>query len=693
MAHKTLIDGTSYSIKTGKTLIDGTVFSINGGKTLIYGTAYGVSFGGGVATVTITGSNNYAHVVIDGVTYNFATELVVPVGTVITCVTKNSNYGGSIEYNFESVATGNGAQYEFVVTSNTTIKFGTKDPSGYGYALYGTITIADENAPPVATITITKTGSGQPNAGPYVSVNGTSYTTAGTVSVPIGTVVKCLAPWGKAYNSSTYYGGTITMNGEVIAERGSTSPTVYEFVLTNDIDIALTLQMYQTSQTGGIGYAGNIAITGSVAVNKILTNIAITTPPSKTTYAPGDNFDKTGMVVTATYDDGSTEVISSYTISNGSKMPAGQTSVTISYTYNGATKTAVQYIEVIKVFVVLNTDGSMVVYKRGTIPSSGEVYNDKTVSTVYDWAESSSSTPWKGNKDVVSVAFADKITPNTCSEWFYNCNNLVEVSVENLDISKVTDTSKMFSYCYKLATILGLDKLDTSNIINMSGMFQSCNSLTSLNLSNWVISNVTNMSSMFTYCNSLTSLDLSDWNTSKVTSMDGMFTYCSSLTSLDLSNWNTSNVTNMSGMFQSCNSLTSLNLSNFNTSNVTSMSSMFAYCNSLTSLDLSDWNTSKVTSMSSMFSDCDTMIILDVSSFDTQKVTRMGGMFQSCDKLTTIYASDMFSTDAVIADTAMFEASYELVGGAGTIYNSSKTGSTYARIDGGEASPGYFTAK
>ena len=46
-----------------------------------------------------------------------------------------------------------------------------------------------------------------------------------------------------------------------------------------------------------------------------------------------------------------------------------------------------------------------------------------------------------------------------------------------------------------------------SNIINMSGMFQSCQSLHSLpDISNWDTKNVTDLSFMFSHCLSLTSL-------------------------------------------------------------------------------------------------------------------------------------------------------------------------------------------
>ena len=62
-----------------------------------------------------------------------------------------------------------------------------------------------------------------------------------------------------------------------------------------------------------------------------LQSIAITSLPTKTTYAQGENFDKTGMVVTATYSDGSKKSVTDYTVEGGSSLAAGATSVTIKY--------------------------------------------------------------------------------------------------------------------------------------------------------------------------------------------------------------------------------------------------------------------------------------------------------------------------------------------------------------------------
>lgn len=181
-------------------------------------------------------------------------------------------------------------------------------------------------------------------------------------------------------------------------------------------------------------------------------------------------------------------------------------------------------------------------------------------------------------------------------------------------------------------------------------------------------------------------------NTANVTDMSVMFCGCSRLTSLDVSGFNTANVTKMSGMFYGC-SLTSLDLSGFNTANVTNMDNMFDSCWLLTSLDVSGFNTANVTDMSGMFKSCRDLPSLDLSGFNTANVTNMALMFSGCTGLTTIYVGSEWSTEKVTDGTVMFEGCQNLVGGAGTTYDSNYSDHTYAHIDGGTANPGYFTDK
>ena len=74
-----------------------------------------------------------------------------------------------------------------------------------------------------------------------------------------------------------------------------------------------------------------------------LTSIDVTTQPDKTVYVVGESFDPTGMAVTATYSDGSSEVVpaASYTVDpSGELTTTGTVTVTVTYTDGGVTKTA-----------------------------------------------------------------------------------------------------------------------------------------------------------------------------------------------------------------------------------------------------------------------------------------------------------------------------------------------------------------
>ena len=68
-------------------------------------------------------------------------------------------------------------------------------------------------------------------------------------------------------------------------------------------------------------------------VVKTVESIEITTPPAKTEYMAGEDFDPTGMVVTAHYTDGTTADLSrdKYVIFYGDKLTQGQKDVTIQY--------------------------------------------------------------------------------------------------------------------------------------------------------------------------------------------------------------------------------------------------------------------------------------------------------------------------------------------------------------------------
>ena len=201
-------------------------------------------------------------------------------------------------------------------------------------------------------------------------------------------------------------------------------------------------------------------------------------------------------------------------------------------------------------------------------------------------------------------------------------------------VAKGSDWSDAF-YSKHLHDISGLANLDTSNVTNMSGMFDSSiyafsyrNQISDLSpLANWNTGNVTDMSEMFE-SNQISDLSpLANWNTGKVTNMSSMFESNQISDLSPLSNWNTGNVFRMNSMFDH-NQISDLSpLANWNTGNVTDMNYMF-YKNQISDLSpLANWNTGNVTDMSDMFESNQISDLSPLANWNTGKVTNMGDMF------------------------------------------------------------------
>lgn len=85
--------------------------------------------------------------------------------------------------------------------------------------------------------------------------------------------------------------------------------------------------------------AGNYLVDYKAPVEKVLKSIAISGEATKTTYFEGETFDPTGLVVTATYEDESTEVVTSrveWTF-NPETLILGTTEVNVTATYGEKT--------------------------------------------------------------------------------------------------------------------------------------------------------------------------------------------------------------------------------------------------------------------------------------------------------------------------------------------------------------------
>ena len=282
---------------------------------------------------------------------------------------------------------------------------------------------------------------------------------------------------------------------------------------------------------------------------------------------------------------------------------------------------------------------------------------------------------------------------------FNGCTLLEALDLSAFDTRKVTEFSYMFNACATLQK-LDVSMFDTRSAINMLSMFSGMLTLSDFNLGhNFNTSNVISMQNMFFNDRKLTRLDLSQFNTSKVTQMTNMFGYMFELEELNLSSFDTSNVTSMASMFQYVSKIQNLDLSSFNTSRVNSMSLMFNGASSLTNLTFGPhFDTSNVTDMEMMFFNVNSITELDLSTFNTSNVKKLSGIFGSTtdqNNLQRIYVSRDFDVSKVPNNgfARIFSSRKNLRGGTGSyLENPSTADKTWLRIDRPGA-PGYFTQK
>ena len=319
--------------------------------------------------------------------------------------------------------------------------------------------------------------------------------------------------------------------------------------------------------------------------------------------------------------------------------------------------------------------------------ASGPVYLPADSQRIFSIREEIDGIGIQSNLSKLSLKGFNTTNVVNMSGMFEDCNGLTELDLVGFDTTNTVNMSNMFSGCENL-TYLDLSGFDTSKVTNMSYMFSGYGG-GELNLNSFDTSNVKNMSHMFSGYGG-EELNLNSFDTSNVVDMSCMFAN-GSMTSLDLSSFNTSKVTDMQLMFYACENLTSLDLNSFDTSSVTDMNDMFALCSSLTSLDLRNFNTSNVTIMNGyefiygdhlgMFYGCSSLVSLNLSSFDTSKVTDMSYMFSNCNSLSRLNLNN-FNTLNVTDMNSMFAGCSKLSSLDVTNFDTSKVTSMSSMLSG-----------
>ncbi len=150
-------------------------------------------------------------------------------------------------------------------------------------------------------------------------------------------------PTGMVVTASYGYGLTSDVTGYIVTPS----------VLTDGVtEVTVTYTEGRATKTASI----------SVTVEKVLASIEVTTDPDKMAYNYLEKFQPAGMVVTATFSDGSKAPATGYGYPDTAFSTLGQQTVSLEYTYEGVTKSTSLNVTVNAIEVAVPTQKNIPSY-------------------------------------------------------------------------------------------------------------------------------------------------------------------------------------------------------------------------------------------------------------------------------------------------------------------------------------------
>ena len=398
---------------------------------------------------------------------------------------------------------------------------------------------------------------------------------------------------------------------------------------------------------------------------KILMRIEVTTSPTTVEYTEGDSLDLTGLVVTATFSNGSTEDVTSQCIispSAGTVLSTKDTSINISYTYKSTTRSTAQIIVVESAAVPYlsflgNEDFTLKTYNTsknwdGTL----EYSTDTTTWNTWNGTEISSA----GSKLYLRGTGNTKIT-GTSSNYkfvFTGTDNLKVAcngNIENLlDYETVSAGGHpiMSNYCYYYM-FYNCTSLTTAPALPATTLAEGC------------------YEGIFSGCTSLTSATALPATTLASSSYESMFRDCTSLTTAPELPATTLDGRCYYNMFNGCTSLTTAPALPATTLAKYCYNNMFYRCTALTTAPELPATTLAEGCYTSMFNSC-TSLTTPPSVLSATKLANF--CYQFMFEFTAIDAIPriMATTYAIDSCKGMFDDIKTL-----NVYSASGTGHTY----------------
>ncbi len=199
-------------------------------------------------------------------------------------------------------------------------------------------------------------------------------------------------------------GESLDLSGMVVSAHynNDTSELITDYTVEGDVATP-------GEKTITVSYKGKTTTFSVTVKEKSLVSIAITEKPKKLIYLEGDKFVKSGLVVTAYYDDTSSKKITEYTVSGYTSSP-GTKIITVTYQDKTATFPVTVEAKRLTSIKVIKKPSKTTYLEGETFDPSGMVvkvyYNNDTSEEIIDYTVISDfSTP--GIK-LVTIAYGDK---------------------------------------------------------------------------------------------------------------------------------------------------------------------------------------------------------------------------------------------------------------------------------------------
>ena len=208
-----------------------------------------------------------------------------------------------------------------------------------------------------------------------------------------------------------------------------------------------------TATLNGHTASAVVEVTGAMQYNVdlvITSGVAVTHAPTKTTYNVGETFDPTGLVVTATYADGTTEDVTDGCTFSPTVMAASTTAVTIKYQRAGVTVTTTQAVTVLELSgISVKTAPNKTAYYIGeSFDATGMVIeatmSNGTKKTVTGWTYTPSGALGLANT-TITITYAEGGVSKTCTQAITVSNYLSSIAVTHAPTKTSYFTGETFN--------------------------------------------------------------------------------------------------------------------------------------------------------------------------------------------------------------------------------------------------------